>query len=245
MKKILLILSALCFAISFVLIFCLIGYGFTGSLTALLALFFIYLAFSLKAQKRSLIILRRIICTLAAIGILFTCVMSCIVASDMNGDAFSPCDCIIVLGAGLDGETPSLTLVDRLRKTYEYMETYPDSIAIVSGSMGTGETITEALAMERWLVSSGIEKERIIKEENATNTNENLIYSKLIAEKLEKDSIAIVSSDYHIFRARLLAEKQDISATMISAKTPFPILKINYIVRECFALVKAKLLGHI
>ena len=155
MRKTLLILASVSAIVSFILIFCLIGYRFTGLLAFLLALFFLLLYATFGTKKRALIRLRRIACTIAAIGIVFTCVMSGIVISDMDGDRFSPCDCIIVLGAGLDGETPSLTLVDRLRCTEEYMKKFPESIAIVSGGMGSGETITEALAMERWLISRG------------------------------------------------------------------------------------------
>ena len=57
--------------------------------------------------------------------------------------------------------------------------------------------------------------------------------------------VAIVSSDYHIFRTRKLSQKQGIDAIMLSAKSSFPILRMNYAIRESFALVKAKLLGHI
>lgn len=245
MKKLLSVFSVLCFLVSFVFIFCLIGYKFTGFLIFVLGAFLLYLALSIGIRRRALIILRRIVVALAALGIGFTAVMTGIVVRDMSGDMPVACDYVIVLGAGLDKETPSLTLVDRLQRTAEYMNEFPDSIAIVSGSQGSGETITEALAMERYLVSSGIPRERIIKEEKATNTNENLIYSREIIDSRGGGSAAIVSSDYHIFRARLLAQKQGLSAVMLSAKSSLPILRINYAVREGFALVKAKLLGHI
>jgi len=99
--------------------------------------------------------------------------------------------------------------------------------------------------MERYLISRGIPKDRIIKEEKATDTNENLIYSREIIDSRGGGSTAIVSSDYHIFRTRLLAKKQGLSAVMLSAKSSLPVLRINYAVREGFALVKAKLLGNI
>ncbi len=245
MKKLLTLFAVLCLAISFVFIFCLVGYKFTGCLIFLLGAFFIYLALSIGIKKRPLIILRRIVVFLAALGIGFTAVMTSIVIRDMSGDVPTACDYVIVLGAGLDKETPSLTLVDRLQRTVTYMNKYPGSTAIVSGSQGSGETITEALAMERYLISHGIPREMIIKEEKATNTNENLIYSRKIIDSRGGGSVAIVSSDYHIFRARLLAEKQGLKAVMLSAKSSLPILRINYAVREGFALVKAKLLGHI
>ena len=245
MKKLLSVFSVLCFLVSFVFIFCLIGYKFTGFLIFVLGAFLLYLALSIGIRRRALIILRRIVVALAALGIGFTAVMTGIVVRDMSGDMPVACDYVIVLGAGLDKETPSLTLVDRLQRTAEYMNEFSDSIAIVSGSQGSGETITEALAMERYLVSRGIPRERIIKEEKATNTNENLIYSREIIDSRGGGSAAIVSSDYHIFRARLLAQKQGLPAVMLSAKSSLPILRINSAVREGFALVKAKLLGHI
>ena len=245
MKKILTLFAALCFCVSFVFIFCLVGYSFTGFLIFILGAFLTYLALSIGIKRRSLIILRRVIVALAALGIGFTAVMTGIVVREASGDAPSACDYIIVLGAGLDKETPSLTLVDRLNRTIEYMNEYPASIAIVSGSQGSGETITEALAMERYLISRGIPKDRIIKEEKATDTNENLIYSREIIDSRGGGSTAIVSSDYHIFRTRLLAKKQGLSAVMLSAKSSLPVLRINYAVREGFALVKAKLLGNI
>jgi len=245
MRRTFYILSALCFIISFIFIFCLIGYKFTGFLIFVLGAFFLYLALSIGIRKRSLKIIRGIVIALAAIGIIFTTAMTGVVMSRMNGDADIPCDYIIVLGAGLDGETPSLTLVDRLRRCTDYMNDFPESTAIVSGGMGSGETITEALAMERYLISKGISPSRIIKEEKATNTNENLIFSKEIIDERNGGSVAIISSDYHIFRAGKLAEKQGISATMLAARTTLPILRINYAVREGFALVKARLLGHI
>ena len=245
MKKLLTLFAAICFCVSFVFIFCLVGYSFTGFLIFVLGAFLIYLALSIGITKRALIILRRIVVALAALGIGFTAVMTGIVIRDMRGDVPTPCDYVIVLGAGLDKETPSLTLVDRLNRTVAYMNEYPSSIAIVSGSQGSDETITEALAMERYLVSHGIPRERIIKEEKARNTNENLIYSREIIDSRGGGSAAIISSDYHIFRTRLLAKKQGLPAVMLSAVSSLPVLRINYAIREAFALVKAKLLGNI
>jgi len=244
-RKTLYTLSAPCFIISFLFVFCLVGYSFTGFLFFLLGSFLAYLALSSGTTKKALIILRRIVSGLVALGILFTVCITAVVVNDMSGDPDTYCDYIIVLGAGLDGETPSLTLTDRLRRTADYMNNFPDSVAIVSGGMGSGETITEALAMERYLKSRGISTSRIIKEEKATNTNENLIYSMEIVKARGGGKVAIVSSDYHIFRTRKLSQKQGIDAIMLSAKSSFPILRMNYAIRESFALVKAKLLGHI
>ena len=60
---------------------------------------------------------------------------------------------IIVLGAGLKGDTPSLALERRLEKAAEYMNKNGNAIAIVSGGQGKGETISEAQAMENYLLN--------------------------------------------------------------------------------------------
>lgn len=245
MKILLTALFSICFAVAFVFIFCLVGYSFTGFLIFVLGGFFLYLALSIGIKSKKLIILRRVICSLASLGILFTLCMTSVVISDMDGDREVACDYVIVLGAGLDGSTPSLTLVDRLKRTAEYMNSFPESVAIVSGGQGHGEDITEAEAMERYLINHGIEASRIIKEGKARNTNENFIYSYDIINERGGGSIAVVSSDYHIFRARLLCKKQGIAATMLSAKSSLPVLRLNYAVREGFALIKARLLEHI
>lgn len=239
MKKTLFISSAVCFIISFIFIFCLIGYKFTGVLIFVLGAFFLYLALSVGITSKRLIALRRVVSALAAVGILFTLCMTCIVTNDMDGDDNIACDYVIVLGAGLDGTTPSLTLVDRLERTVGYLSRFSESIAIVSGGMGNGEDITEAEAMARYLMRHGIDSSRIIKEERATNTNENLEFSKKIIEARGGGSVAIISSDYHIFRARRLAKSHGIAATMLAAKSSLPILRLNYAVREGFALVKS------
>ena len=153
----------------------------------------------------------------------------------------TPCDYVIVLGAGIHGETPSRTLSDRLDRTVEYMKKHPGCIAIVSGGQGDDEDITEALAMERYLVSREIDKEQIIKEENSRNTHENMVFSREIIESRGGGSVAIISSDYHIYRARRLAENAGLFPVMLSARTELPILFTNCLFREAFALVKAHL----
>ena len=88
-----------------------------------------------------------------------------------------------MLGAGLKGDTPSLALERRLEKAAEYMNKNGNAIAIVSGGQGKGETISEAQAMENYLLNHGIREDRIIKEDNSTSTYENFEYSKLMMDE--------------------------------------------------------------
>ena len=124
-------------------------------------------------------------------------------ADTVTGDE----DAIVVLGSGIRGERISQGLKSRLDVAVECYRRNTDAIIVVSGGQGEQETITEALAMERYLLEQGIPKSSIIKEERARSTSENFRFSKeLLDEHFQKEySVAFVSNDYHIYRASRLA----------------------------------------
>ena len=55
-----------------------------------------------------------------------------------------PADAVIVLGAGVNGTEPSLSLRTRLDKAVDYLERWPDIPAVLTGGTGYGEEISEA-----------------------------------------------------------------------------------------------------
>ena len=57
---------------------------------------------------------------------------------------------IVVLGAQVQGDGPSLTLKKRLDKTLTFMQEHPDKTVIVSGGQGPDEAYTEASVMARF-----------------------------------------------------------------------------------------------
>ncbi|MBO6158066.1 MAG: YdcF family protein [Firmicutes bacterium] len=159
-------------------------------------------------------------------------------------------DYLIVFGAAVYGETPSPSLRDRLDAALLYLNENPGTRVIVSGGMGPGERITEAEAMRVYLESGGIAPERIIMESKATDTSENLRYSFSLIEKekagsladFSQVSIAVVSSEYHLYRIRYLADKLGHPVSGIAAPTSYWYLKVNYFIREIPAMLKAMLL---
>jgi uncharacterized SAM-binding protein YcdF (DUF218 family) len=164
-------------------------------------------------------------------------------ASDMEQEV----DYLIILGAGLNGEEPSLTLQERLHKGVEYLNKYTETKVIVSGGQGRGERITEAEAMKRFLIDKGIDKERIIKEDKSTSTMENFVFSKKLIIAYggsEKSAIAIITNDFHIMRSKMLARRNGIKPYAISCRTPLSVLPNCYI-REYFAVVKSYLIDHV
>lgn len=115
-------------------------------------------------------------------------------------------DTMIVLGAKVNGTEISNTLKLRLDKAIEYYNKHKSVNIIVSGGQGNDENITEALAMKNYLISNGVNSNNIIEENKATTTLENIIYSKKILDNMnDKGKVLIVTSDYHLFRGRLIA----------------------------------------
>lgn len=158
-------------------------------------------------------------------------------------DAGEECDYLIVLGAGVNGTRPSLSLRDRIDGAYDYLQQHPNTVAILSGGKGDGENITEAECMYRCLRDAGIPESRLIKEEQATSTEENLAYSLALMERTEETRIGILSSEYHLYRAGLMAIDQGFDPILVPAETSWLTLRINYYIREVFAVWYYSLLG--
>lgn len=161
-------------------------------------------------------------------------------------ESCSDYDVIIVLGAGVRGNRPSATLSYRLDKSIEVFNSCEDAIIIVSGGRGKDESISEASAMKNYLISKGIKEDAIIMEDGSTSTEENFAFSKKIIENLYPNGakIAFVTNDFHVYRAKKIAKKQDISVDGIASKDFAPLV-INTYLRECAAIVQYFLTGRI
>ena len=163
---------------------------------------------------------------------------------NIKGDS----DYLIILGASVKKTTPSLTLKARLDSAIEYLsKTNDDCYIVVSGGKGDGEHISEALAMKNYLIENSIDEDRIIVEDNSTNTFENFKYSK---GKIEKHSnknirdltIKVVTTDFHSFRSSILAKRNGYNeVTFYTSKSKTSFIPVYY-TREFLALAKIMLL---
>ena len=151
----------------------------------------------------------------------------------------SPSDVIIVLGAGLIGGKPTQTLENRLDRAAEYLGTYPNAIAVVSGGLGSRETLSEAFVMKQYLLEKGIASDRIIMEGRSTTTLENFEFSKIILDEKFEDaySVSYITNKFHVYRAGLIAKRKGVTASGIAAKDGYVAVPSNYC-REYFALMK-------
>ena len=155
-------------------------------------------------------------------------------------------DFIVVLGAQVQGDRPSLTLKKRLDKALEFLQAHPDRTVIVSGGQGPDEAHTEASVMAQYLLAHGADASQILEEPQASNTRENLLFSAKLAEEAGVDTsrVLIVTSDFHMCRAKYIARTLGMEPYGLSSGTWPWILKLNYTLREVFAFCKAVYQAH-
>lgn len=152
-------------------------------------------------------------------------------------------DYIIVLGAQMRPDGPSVVLRYRLDKAADYLKENPETVCIVSGGKGPNETVPEADGMRDYLISQGIASSRIITENRSGNTIQNILYSKQLMRSPDA-SVGIVTNNFHVYRGTALAKKQGLTRVYgISARSSFGYLP-NNMLREFVGILKDSLLGN-
>lgn len=235
------IVTGMLAALALVLRFAIRGYAWWGYLAAFIALLVLAHRFFSKPLFQALMVL-------VGIGFAYFCFVEFFIIRDAGTDRDAKRDYLIVLGAAVQGDRLSLTLENRLKGAVEYLEAYPDAVVIVSGGKGPGENITEAEAMRDWLVNeAGIDPERVLTEDKATSTQENLEFSFAIIRSRgdEPDgNVAICSSAYHLYRAKQMARNMGVEAAGVSAPWGYPLVMFNYFIREAFGVTHLWAFGN-
>lgn len=225
------------------------GFAFSGYLffgCAGLILVYRILHWLKKRKPKLSKILRTLLTIALCAGLLLAAVTGIFVGVAQKGDTETKCRYVIVLGAGVNGTEPSLILSERIHKAYEYLTQNPEVICIVSGGQGPGEEITEAQCMFDRLTAMGIDPQRIWLEDKSTSTRENLRFSmELIEEKTgsRPTQAAVISNEFHLFRASLFAKEQGLDMVGVPAKTTWITLHANYFLREIVAIWYYVILG--
>lgn len=229
--------------------YCVVGYSFSGLVClCIVGIILVYKGLRLLAEKypRDARTLKRIFTCILCIGLLVVGVTECIIIDASFGDPEAHCDYMVVLGAGVHGDQPSLSLRNRIDAAYDYLTAHPDVVAVLSGGQGEGENITEAQCMFDHLTAMGISESRLIMEDKATSTWENLNFSLALIEERygqRPEMLGVLSSEYHLFRASLFADACGVEFVGIPAKTTKVSLRINYFMREVAGVWHYLLLG--
>ena len=190
--------------------------------------------------------IKRVFTLILCIGLIVFGATEAIVIKASLGDPRQHCDYMVVLGAGVRGNVPSLSLQNRIDAAFDYLSEHPDVTAVLSGGQGEGENITEAQCMFDHLTAMGLPESRLIMEEHATSTWENLNFSLDLIEKKSgqrPEKLGVLSSEYHLFRASLFADACGVEFVGIPAKTTKLSLRVNYFMREVAGIWHYLLLG--
>lgn len=150
---------------------------------------------------------------------------------------------MIILGCQVMTTGPSQSLADRLDKALSYLEQFPDLDIIVSGGQGDNEPTTEAYAMASYLIERGVDETQIFQEGNSRNTHQNLSFSRAIIDEHQlSENVVIVSSGFHLARAKMLWKRVggpvETLSVLAAPVTHFESFIKSHI-REPLALVKS------
>lgn len=202
-------------------------------------------------------------------GLIIFATVCVMVFSGVAGSAPRGLDYVIVLGAHLKEHTVSSSLKHRLDKAIEYVEENPETILVLSGGREPGADTSEAAMMYQYLLYNGIRPEQMLLEERSASTVENVAFSRIVIEQdrlarkrkreallppvgpgavdLAPDKpleIGVLTSNFHVFRARLTAKKWGIENVSGIAAESDPVLFVHLCVRECASILKDRLVGN-
>lgn len=237
------IIVCVCLAL-FCLIYGAVVYG-TGSGTGfflfwiLLGLLFVFGAAGLLGKLWMLLptIAKRILVVFVALGGISFFVVEGMILSCFQRQVHDSLDYLIVLGAQVREDGPSLVLTYRLDKATEYLAAHPDTKCIVSGGQGFNEPFSEAEGMKQYLLEKGIEASRILLEDQSENTTQNISFCRKLVN-LDGKRVGIVTNNFHLFRALHIARKQGLKEVEgIAADSSLYFLP-NNMMREFFGVVK-------
>ena len=155
-------------------------------------------------------------------------------------DERRPVDAIVVLGAAQYNGRPSPVLRARLNHA---LSLYRDKLAplvVVTGGIGRGDTTSEAVVGQRYLVAHGIPDGAVAAqgEGRTTMASMNAVTAWLHARGLRR--VLLVSDPFHMFRLRLEARRTALEAyTSPTESSPIsdnPVLELRYLFAEGFKI---------
>jgi uncharacterized SAM-binding protein YcdF (DUF218 family) len=175
-------------------------------------------------------------CLVLVVGMIYVGFLQYKISQYGSLEAPGNADYLIVLGARVKGDVPSLVLKERIDAAAAYLLINHNTVAIASGGLGPGETISEAEAIKKRLVAKGVEESRIILEKRSTDTYENIRFSKMLIPSGLQSGI-IVTNTFHMYRSLMIARDEDLKVAGLPAKTPLSAIFKSYS-REYMAITK-------
>jgi uncharacterized SAM-binding protein YcdF (DUF218 family) len=168
-------------------------------------------------------------------GIVYTVALAAVLVTSQH-DQRRPVDAIIVLGAAQYNGRPSPVLRARLDHAVAlYREGYAPLI-VVTGGVGRGDTLSEAIVGRRYLVTREVPDESVVAQPvgSSTRTSMTAVGEWLHGRGLRR--VLLVSDPFHMFRLRLEARRTALEAyTSPTESSPIsdnPVLELRYLFAE-------------
>ena len=174
---------------------------------------------------------------LASAAIAVLTLLCGMISGDFSAKGGQNLDYIIVLGAQVREDGPSVVLKYRLDAAVDYLNENPHTVCIVSGGQGINEPFSEAEGMSEYLLDKGIEENRILLEDKSASTVENIQNSKALLKK-PYNGVGIVTNNFHVFRATRIAKKQGLEGVCGIAADSNALYLPNNVLRECLGILK-------
>ena len=153
-------------------------------------------------------------------------------------------DAILVPGCLVTEAGLSPMLQRRCDAALQLAQRYPDAAVILSGGQGRAEPCTEASAMQSYLLSRGMPAQRMLMDETALNTAQNLAAAaQLLQGQAAEGTLLVVSDDFHLLRIGYLADRLGLNVSL-TASSRSTAMSLCYWFREQPGLLRALLLGY-
>lgn len=113
---------------------------------------------------------------------------------------------------------------------------------VPSGGQGPREDLPEGVAMADYLRGKGVGEDRILVEDRARTTQENLQFSRALLPDPDAP-VLVVTTSYHVFRTALLTRRLGMDARVHGARTAAYYVPSAFL-REWVAVMRQHLVMH-
>lgn len=182
--------------------------------------------------------------TITGSGVLILLILQIVMFARIPVTAEPDLDYVIVLGSQVREGKPGKILKRRLDKAAEYAAQNPNTILVLTGGSTEGQLFSEAKVMETYLLEQGVPKLQLALEEDSVNTAQNVANSlELIGDYPAK--IGFLTSNFHLYRAKRIAQKQGIETFYGIAAESDEVLFLHFCIREGLAFLKDRMVGNL
>jgi uncharacterized SAM-binding protein YcdF (DUF218 family) len=157
-------------------------------------------------------------------------------------------DAIVVLGAAQYDGHPSPVFRARLNHAVTLFHRHLAPLVIVTGGVGEGDTVSEAVAGRRYLLAEGLPAAAVVAESAGRTSAASVRAAASRIRALGGTRAIFVSDGFHLLRLGFLARRHGLQAFGSPARqspiTPNSRLEFGYLLAESLKAPVALLLGR-